>query len=226
MKELTSQSEDRCWKRIGVWGREKPVCPRLKEVIHCRNCEVFTQAGRNLLERDLPENYRNEWGRVLLKKKEEELAGAVSVVVFRVRGEWLALPAQLFAEVIHVSPVHSIPHCNSMSLLGVINVHGDIQLCVSLERYLGLQAEDVSKGEDHRSYRHMMVVDKDGEQWVFPVDEVLGIHHVHPSSFQNVPVTVSKSRSAFTKGIFKWKDKYVAFLDDELLIYSLTRSVQ
>ena len=226
MKELTFQSEDKCWKRIGVWGREKPVCPKLKEVIHCRNCEVFTQAGRNLLERDLPEDYRNEWGRVLLEKKEEELAGTVSVVVFRVRGEWLALPAQLFAEVINASPVHSIPHCNSMSLLGVVNVHGDIQLCILLERHLGLQAEDVSKGEGHKSYRHMMVMDKDGEQWVFPVDEVRGIHHVHPSSFQNVPVTVSKSRSAFTKGIFKCEDKYVALLDDELLIYSLTRSVQ
>ena len=46
-----------------------PRCPRLDEVIHCRNCEVFTQAGRNLLERALPEEYKEEWGSVLVKKK-------------------------------------------------------------------------------------------------------------------------------------------------------------
>jgi len=41
-----------------------------------------------------------------------------------------------------------------------------------------------------------------------------------------VPVTVAKAQSTFTKAIFKWGKRLVAFLDDELLIYSLVRNVQ
>ena len=35
---------ENCWKRIGVWGQEERFhCPVLKEMIHCRNCNVFIQ---------------------------------------------------------------------------------------------------------------------------------------------------------------------------------------
>ena len=103
------QTKDRCWKRIGVWGREMPRCPKLDQVIHCRNCEVFTQAGRNLLERALPEEYKEEWGSILVKKKGEEPTGAIAVVVFRVESEWMALPAGLFAEIIDNVSIHTLP---------------------------------------------------------------------------------------------------------------------
>lgn len=222
-------TDDRCWKRIGVWGNETPRCPELKRVIHCRNCEVFTQAGRNLLERDLPETYREEWSQVLVAKKAEEPTGTVSLIIFRIAGEWLALPARLFGEIIETRVIHTIPHRKSEVLMGVINVHGEIQLCVSLATLIGLS----ENGEDESSEAHtdtaherLMVVNKDGDQWVFPVDGIHGIQHVHPEMFQNVPVTVSKSKSAFSRKIFKWENRHVALLDDELLFYSLKRRIQ
>jgi len=222
------QKEDRCWKRIGVWGKDTPRCPELKRVIHCRNCEVFTQAGRNLLERDLPDQYKDEWGQVLLEKKGEEPIGTFPVVTFRIEAEWLALPAQFFAEIIEAVHVHTIPHRKKQVLKGVVNVHGEIQVCVSLGHLIGLEEEEVKEEEKKadRPHERMMVVSKDQDQWVFPVKEIHGIHHVHPALFQNVPVTVAKSKSSFTKGIFNWKDKHVALLDDELLFYSLKRSIQ
>ena len=45
---------DDCWNRIGVWGTETPRCPKLEDVVHCRNCEVYSAAGRLVLERRLP----------------------------------------------------------------------------------------------------------------------------------------------------------------------------
>ncbi len=222
------QKEDRCWKRIGVWGKETPRCPELKRVIHCRNCELFTQAGRNLLERDLPDRYEDEWGQVLLEKKVEEPTGTFPVVTFRIETEWLALPAQFFAEIIDTVHIHTIPHRKKQVLKGVVNVHGEIQVCVSLGHLIGLEEEEVKEKKEKadRPHERMMVVSKDGDQWVFPVEEIHGIHHVHPGLFQNVPVTVAKSKSTFTKGIFNWEDKHVALLDDELLFYSLKRSIQ
>ncbi len=220
------QKEENCWKLIGVWGQEKPRCPRLKEVIHCRNCEVFTQAGRNLLERALPVEYKNEWGQVLLEKKGEDPIGTFPVVTFRVEGEWLALAARFFSEIIDRVSIHTLPHRKKEVLKGVVNVHGEIQICVSLEHLIGLEKHDKDTEKEQKFNDRMMVVNKDGDVWVFPVNEIHGIHHVYPDLFQNVPVTVSKSKSTFTKEIFKWEDKHVALLDDELLFYSLKRSIQ
>ena len=220
------QSKDRCWKRIGVWGREEPRCPKLDQVIHCRNCEVFTQAGRNLLERALPEEYKEEWGSILVKKKGEETAGAIAVVVFRVELEWMALSARLFAEIIDNINIHSLPHRKTPVLLGVVNVHGEIQLCVSLKHLMGLESDTREIETPEKLTRRLMVVGKNDEQWVFPVNEIHGIYHFHPELLQNVPVTIAKCKSTFTKGIFKWEEKHVALLDDELLFYNLKRSLQ
>ncbi len=218
---------ENCWKRIGVWGKEeKLTCPELKRVIHCRNCEVFIRAGRNLLERDLPEEYKNEWTQLLTEKKDDEaLLGTISVAIFRVEGEWLALSAHLLEEVIDPQNVHTLPHCGTPILLGVINVHGEIRLCVSLKELLGLEAHNGGE-KDRNAHKRMIVINREGNTWVFPVDETHGIYRVRRKIFQNVPVTVAKAKSAYTKAIFFWEAKRVAFLDDELLLYSLTRSVK
>jgi chemotaxis-related protein WspD len=214
-----------CWKRIGVWGQEEPRCPKLEQVIHCRNCDVFSRAGRDLLERDLPQEYQDEWSQALIEKKEEDFGGSTRVIVFRVEKEWLALPAGLFAEIIDAGTVHTIPHRRNSVLQGVINVHGEIQLCVSLKELLGLESS-VRPDDSARSSNRMMVVSKGGEQWVFPVDEVYGIHRLETHLLRNAPVTVTKSHSAFTEALFDWEDRSVAFLDHELLFYSLARSIQ
>ncbi len=224
-----------CWQKIGVWSKEKS-CPVLQDVIHCRNCEVFIQSGRRLLDQDLPDAYREEWAGIMASEKEEELFQTISLVLFRVETEWLALRTQVLSEVIDPEPLkrHTLPHRKNRILTGIINVRGEIQLCVSLKELLGIEISEGSKTSkagsgksvDKTWYRRMMVIFSDDGKWVFPVSEIIGICRIHPTSFQNVPVTVAKAQSTFTKGIFKWEDRYVAFLDDELLIYSLARSVQ
>lgn len=217
---------ENCWKRIGVWGQEEPRCQWLERVIHCRNCEVFTRAGRNLLERALPADYQEGWAQVFAEKKEEEPPGTMSVVIFRIARQWFALPAQLLEEAITPQPLHAVPHRNTGVLLGVINVHGEIQLCVSLKNLLDLADDDNDSAEQRTIYKRMIVVNKDEKRWVFPVDEIHGIHRVHPQTFQNVPVTVAKAKNTFTKYLFDWEENSVAVLDDELLLYKLTRSIQ
>jgi len=226
-----TQPMPNCWKVIGVWGMDdRLTCPHLEQVIHCRNCEVFTQAGRTLLERALPDSYKQDWTQVLSLKKEEELVGTISVVIFRIEGEWLAIPTQLLDEIIDVeyvqSLLHTIPHRRNPVLMGVINVHGEIWLCVSLKELLGLETVEQQTDQECNTYKRMMVIQGENDRWVFPVDEIHGIYRVHPKAFQNVPVTVAKAKTTFTKGIFEWERRQVAFLDDELLLHNLTRSVK
>ena len=229
MPQTIPPRED-CWKRIGVWGEEDRLsCPELKRVIHCRNCEIFTQAGRTLLERELPEDYKHEWTEVLASKKEEELPGTISVLIFRLGQEWLALSTRLFEEIIDVEQgqnlLHTIPHRRSPVLMGVMNVHGEIRLCVSLHALLNLESTEEQQKRKTMS-KSLMVIQHEGEQWVFPVDEIQGIYRIHPKTFQNVPVTVAKAKATFTKEILAWKQHQVALLDEELLLYNLARSVK
>jgi chemotaxis-related protein WspD len=44
-----SQQIDACWQRIGVWAANGATCPVLQDVIHCRNCPTYVQAGRRCL---------------------------------------------------------------------------------------------------------------------------------------------------------------------------------
>ena len=227
---------DRCWKTIGVWGREQPRCPRLSDVIHCRNCDVFVRNGRALLDRELPDAYRREWTEIMASEKAADRMTTLSLVIFRIEDEWLALRSRIFSEIIDPEGhrLHSIPHRKNRILTGIINVRGEIQLCVSIRELLGIEGnsnrpegrKNGASDEGGKIYRRMMVIDSEDGKWVFPVDEILGIYRVHPGSFQNVPVTVAKAQSTYTKGIFRWEQQYVAHLDDELLVYSLTRSVQ
>ena len=48
-QELRSFSLDDCWNRIGVWSRAGATCPKLDDVTHCRNCSVYSDAGRRIL---------------------------------------------------------------------------------------------------------------------------------------------------------------------------------
>ena len=215
---------ENCWKRIGVFSPGNAVCPELDQVIHCRNCEVYTRNGRDLLEREIPADYRDEWTEAMAEKKIEEAPGTFSVVIFRIGREWLALPTRLLAEVIHAERFHTLPHRKSPALLGIVHVHGEIQLCVSFHRLLEID----SRGDeaDPHTHKRMIVLDRDGEKWVFPVNDILGIFRVDPSQFQNVPVTVAMAQSAFTQDIFHWKEMNVALLDAELLFFHLSRNVQ
>jgi len=215
---------EHCWKKIGVFSKTASSCPKLKTFIHCRNCDVFTQAGRNLLDRDTPHAYMDDWAGILATKKEEEPPDTISVLIFRIGSEWLAFRTRLFAEVIDPEQFHSLPHRKNPILMGVVNVHGEIQLCISLKALLDIEDNDCGE-KDRRVYQRMMVIHHHDDRWVFPVDEIFGIYRVYPNNFENVPVTIAKSSATFTKALFKWKDRSVAFLDDELLLLTLARNV-
>ncbi|MFP4032463.1 MAG: chemotaxis protein CheW [Desulfococcaceae bacterium] len=225
-----------CWETIGVISRGRGTCPELEQFTHCRNCPVFTRAGRALLERDLPPGYQEEAAEALAAEKTEEPPGAESLVIFRIEREWLALPTALLAEVVDPERFHSLPHRKNPVLLGVVNVHGDIQLCVSLKALLDIE-EAPSARRDRRlpTHRRMMVIGEPGAQWVFPVDEILGIDRVRPQLYRRTPVTVAKAGSAYARALFTWplrkkdgseESLNVALLDADLILYSLIRNVQ
>jgi len=218
----TENTAESCWNSIGVWGSNSAHCPRLAEMTHCRNCPVFITAGSDLLNREIPPGYMDEWTGFLAQKKEERNANNLSIIIFRIGREFLALRSAIFREIISPRPIHQIPHRSNDVLLGLANVHGELQLCFSLKTLTG----NNDAGEvEMDSAAKMLVIQSSGECWVFPVDHVLGVFRCNDDDAQNVPVTVSKASGTFTKKVMLCDQREVGLLDDELLIYTLQRRI-
>jgi chemotaxis-related protein WspD len=213
---------DDCWSRIGVAGDGS--CPELEKHYHCRNCPAYAAAGAQLLERSLSNDYRREWALHFARPKSALAPGAISVVLFRVGTEWLALPTSAFLEVTELRKVHSIPHRRKGTLLGLVNVRGELVVCLSLAKVLGLKHAAKADGE-RTVYERLLVASWQSHRVVFPVDEVHGVHRFDPDQLREPPATLSKSGTSYTKGVLPWQGRLTICLDAELLFPALSESI-
>jgi len=180
-----------------------------------------------LLDREPPADYREHWTRILAQEKEQERLDTVSVVVFRLGSEWMALSCHAFREFTAVSAIHRIPHRTDNVLLGLSNIRGELHLAVSLHTLLEVEEGDRSDGaEGLRVFRRMAVLSKDGDAYVAPVDEVSGLHRIIDDEVVPPAVTLERAAANHTKGIFRHRDHWVALLDEELLFYNLRRHLE
>jgi len=213
---------DDCWSRIGVTGDGS--CPELEKYYHCRNCPVYAAAGAQLLERSLTQNYRRDWAVHFSRPKAALAPGAISVVLFRIGPEWLSLPTSSFVEVAELRKIHSIPHRRKGTLLGLVNVRGELVICLSLAKVLGLKHAAKNDGE-RTVYERLLVTSWESHRVVFPVDEVYGTYRFDPDQLREPPATLSKSGTSYTKGVLPWQDKLTICLDAELLFPALSESI-
>lgn len=219
---------DDCWNHIGVWGDESPRCEKLKEVIHCRNCDKFSYSGQQILEQPLSEEYLDDWAKVYSREKEQRLTGTSSSLVFRLGDEWYSLPNNAIVEVTEVRAIHSIPHSKSKSLRGLVNIRGELKICISIGYLLGInKAKKQPAGTSkYTSYERMIVTEYEEQQFVFPVSEVLGSFRYNDEKIEAPPATVSNAKSTFTTGMLNIVHKNVACLDCALIFKSIKRHLK
>jgi chemotaxis-related protein WspD len=211
-----------CWNRIGVGGDAS--CRELEKYIQCHNCPAYAKAGLQLLNRALPQDYRDEWTQYFAENRKPATVSRTSVVIFRVANEWLALPTPTVQEIAEHRTVHSIPHRRHGVVLGLANIRGELLLCVSVGRLLGLD-HGASPEKLRTFYDRLLVVVWEGKRLVFPADEVHGIHRVVPENLTPPPTTIAKAASTFTHGLFAWQQTLVGLLDPESLFATLNRSL-
>ena len=177
-----------------------------------------------LLDRESPEDYIREWTERIAQEKKTVETGTVSVAIFRIGVEWLALPTRIFQEVAEQCPVHTLPHRTSGAVAGLANVRGELLVCVSLGAVLGIE-ERAGEKTTARIFKRLLVANRDGSRLAFPVDEVFGLHRYHPRELNAAPATLAQGKVSYTIGILPWRDKTVGCLDDELLFYTLNKSL-
>jgi chemotaxis-related protein WspD len=203
-----------CWNHIGVSGDQS--CPELRTFIHCRNCHVFVAAARTFFDRPAPAGYLADWSQWLRGSAEQDARGegsgddasegqihgdTVSVLIFRLGVEWLAFRAHTVAEVTNPRPVHRVPHRSNEVFVGLVNLQGQVQLCVSLHGLLGVTAPGAPK---------RLIVLRDGDRaetwasrlmtyWEFRTFRATGcaVFHRH---WQTQPLDLAKPSSPGTSG--------------------------
>jgi chemotaxis-related protein WspD len=217
-----------CWNRIGVQGDRS--CPKLAEAIHCRNCPVFSAGGERLFQREVPTDRLQEATRQLAEAEEATSRDALSLLVFRIGPEWLALEARTVVEVVETRPIHRIPHRTSRLLLGVANIRGELHLCISLDVLL-----DIESSGDHgvpgpalsaRPRPRFLVVEDGRDRWVFPVDDVEGIQRVPAGAMEPLPHTLERSAEYYSQSLFSHEHRRIGMLSPTRLFKALERSTR
>ncbi|MEL6468966.1 MAG: chemotaxis protein CheW [Cyanobacteria bacterium J06623_4] len=195
-------------------------------------------ASACLLQRPMSAEYLAEQTDKLATSLPQTSAGAtLSAMIFRLGQEWFALPAGLCMQVLPPVPAHTLPHRSNSTLLGVVNVRGQMLLKVSLMDILGLSdnaaasyASGSSKNLTARAkgkiYPRMMVVKKshgqgESDVWVFEVDELDGIHAIWYDQIEAAAAGITTDAIACTSQVFVWQGHRVNFLDDERLFEAL-----
>jgi chemotaxis-related protein WspD len=224
LESVSSFKLNDCWKKIGVWGNRE--CGELKKVIHCRNCMVYSSAAAQLLGAELPPDYLESWTKHFASEQEVESRQMQAAVIFRIGAEWLALSPNHLQEIAEGRPIHSVPRGRSNTLLGLANIRGELLACVALDRVLGLEKMGLEKPSSKRTlYRRMVVAGREDSRFVFPVEEVHGIHWFDSKELREVPATVAKAQATYIKGLLLWQNKSVGCLNDQLLFDMLDRSL-
>lgn len=210
---------DHCWNRIGVKGDAS--CPELTKYVHCHNCPVFAGASQMLFSRETPPEYVTEWTERLAQIVTQAPSDSVALVIFRLGRELFAWDARSVVEVTEPKVIRRIPHRTNRLLLGLVNIRGELQICMSLRELLSIPiGTDQGAGTDH-AQRRFMVTSQGASRWVLPVDEVSGVQRLPLTSLSNVPTTVSRSSSQFAQGVFTAEGRTIGYLADEHVFAAL-----
>ena len=128
------------------------------------------QVRKRFFARPMPEGYAEEWAHLLEQPLPEEAEHKDSMLEFRIANLPLAISARWVKAVTPPLIVCPVPHRDNTAFLGLVAYGGEVIPCCSLARILG--AADSAEGHEART---IVLEQRPGERWAFPVDSVLGV---------------------------------------------------
>jgi chemotaxis-related protein WspD len=200
-----------CWNQIGVWRQGDEVCPKLATTIHCRNCDIYISAGLNLLNRDLPEDYTRENTEIFRSEKQQHDGILTSCLIFRIDEEWYALKTKVLNEVGETSEIHSIPHNRQLIIDGLVNVRGEMEICIS---FRALVSDKASATATHNNKSRIIIINLDSGKYAFQADEVMGVFKISERDIKHPPTSISHTDKQLTGGVFDYNETHIGLVDD------------
>jgi chemotaxis-related protein WspD len=216
-KNAPKNRHNDCWNTIGVWSSASEKCEMLSRVVHCRNCDVFSRAGREVLERIPPGGYVTQWRNEIAKQLEKSDTGLSAIMMFRLGNEWFAISIKHLEEVAELRSIHRIPHNVNTNIIGVVNIGGEVDVCYSMGSILGVEKGEKQDG----AYQRLIVTNYGNNRFIFPVSEVRGMTRYSVADIQSAPSTLGDGKSSLIYGVIKDNDKQVTILNIEKLCQHL-----
>lgn len=205
-----------CWRHIGVYGGDHS-CARLEHEIHCRNCEVFRQAARGLLDRPM-----QPWPLAGIEDREQRAQPARRMFCLRLGPDWLALDCTQVVEVAEASAPRRIAHRCAGQIEGLVAVRGELHLCVALIELLQLGNRQQLAGERAR----LILVAPSGRPPIaFRASEVLGLRLIETASIEEAPATMPAALARCVAGIVPFEHGRLALIDEQPLIGILEQAL-
>ena len=224
MTEQIQHAVSDCWNQIGVRGDRS--CEQLSAATHCRNCTIYASGARSIMQRPLPPGYSREWAEYFAREEsgQKDLDG--SALVFRVAGEWLALPAAHAVTVAEAMQPHTLPRRSGGILRGIVNVKGKLYPCMSLAHLMAIGDDQPTVQPGRRIYPRMLVMELAYQAFALPVDDLHGIHRYAESDLQPVPTTANKAMHRYLTGVLSIENMRIGCLDPELVGYNLASALK
>lgn len=223
---IDSINLDDCWNKIGVWRSGEKKCDKLDDVVHCYNCEIYSNAGRSLLNRATPEGYDDEWADVLATENKPKSKNLISAVVFRLGAEWLSLPVSMINEITLLRNIYDIPHNQNKKIRGMVNIRGELIICMSLGYLLGVEKPEDDLIDEERPINRLIMIREKNGFIVFPVSEIDGIIHYDPDKLSSAPDTVKNSRLNFINGVTTLNKKTIGCIDHDTLLDNIASTLK
>ena len=220
---------DKCWAKTGVWAREGATCPTLDAVGHCRNCQVYSQAGREYLNHSaiIDTSESLALAKTIAAPRTVRLQAGKLAIVFRLGAEWLALETKFINQVVNEKPVRWIPHRSGRLISGIASYRGNAVVVFSIRNLLGIdEATNFVRHDKRQVFPRVLLCGNDQSLIMFPVDDVYGRHQYSANSVRPVPDTLSKAMVTYSQGLLEMHDFQVGILDGDLLMYGVEQELR
>lgn len=210
-----------CWNSIGVKGDRS--CPKLGEAIHCHNCSVFADAARAFLDRPAPAGYLAEVTDGLSRGAQARAPESVSVVVFEVGDQLLAIDTQAVVEVTAPRTPHRVGHRTGRIFTGLVNIHGQLELCCSLHGLLQIAS---ASAPPKSAQARLVLVEHEGLRWSFEVAAVHGVHRFEAAEASPVPAASQQHATSYVRQLLRFGERRAGHLDLEKTFQALEASLR
>lgn len=130
----------------------------------------------------------------------------VKLVIFSLLEDYYAIDGAYIKDILPVGKITFVPG-SSDYILGIINMRGDIESVLDINKIMGLPERQTDKNS------RIAIAEKEGIRSGILVDSVLDVIDVHKSSIKTPVATPSKSLQEFVVGYTTYNNKSAYLID-------------
>lgn len=177
------------------------------------------EVDSEILSREPPQEYLDEWRDKLetsyLKK---ESTRDRSLLIFRFEEMMCGLHMEDVSDIAFPKPIHKIPFNHFQFVVGSVNFKGNICTVFRLDAFLTHSSKEEktkNKIEQERSSKKMILLKERNNEFVFFVDELIGIFEIPLIQFEALPIHVIQDENHVMSHIVSWNEYQDVFLIDK-----------